>query len=310
MRKLEKVLNDPGTVWRKLEKPFHFVCDTIYYNVAYFFARVHHKKRRVAIVLPDSFDKIGFGYRYAFWRILRVCGVTYYHTLLPKVDLAVAWQDQTIMTYPPGLLEEMTAAAAPNPVVNAACTDIRKSTVGRIHQEVFGYSLDVDCETFRGTIVRKSEENFRHDGVILEGPVRRESGYVYQRLVDNELDEHKTMEYRVPVVGSTIPIVISSCKPISARFGNPLGRGGFFDVRLHPRVQQVFSDVEIARILEFARRIGCDYGDFDILRSNSENRIYIVDCNHTPGLRGNLLQQYRTIHALGKEFEKAYFPAR
>lgn len=305
VRRVQKVIRDPRIILRRLRRPFYHICDVVYYSVAYALACIRHGGARTVIVLPDSFDNIGYGYRYSLWRALREAGVRYHHRLVPHADLAIAWQDETEIAIAPELLARMQAASGGRPVINALCTDIRKSTVGRVHQEVFGYSLDVDPETCTSPMVRKSERNFQKDGVVLRGPVPREEGYVYQRLVDNEVDDRKTVEYRVPVIGSSIPWVLQYNRPLSSRFGD-VGVMTIFGLRLHTKSERIFSPAETASILAFTKRMGCDYTELDVLRSTSDGRIYIVDCNHTPGLNENFIERYRAVHLTSKAFYRAY----
>jgi hypothetical protein len=90
--------------------------------------------------------------------------------------------------------------------INGKCTDIRKSTVSRIFSQVFGYTLDVDPTTYYGPIVRKSEENATHDGVIINGPTASvDESNVYQKLIDNSFDNDHVLDIRPCVIGSEIP---------------------------------------------------------------------------------------------------------
>jgi hypothetical protein len=52
-------------------------------------------------------------------------------------------------------------------------------------------------------------------------------------------------------------------------------------VRLCPTEEALSAD-EISNIGKFARSIGLDYGELDVLRDRDDGRIYIVDANKTP----------------------------
>src|SRR3954454_7156229 len=51
---------------------------------------------------------------------------------------------------------------------------------------------------------------------------------------------------------------------------------------LRRSTSHVFTPEEVRQILAFARAMGVDYGEFDILRDRSDGRIYVVDVNKTP----------------------------
>jgi len=47
-------------------------------------------------------------------------------------------------------------------------------------------------------------------------------------------------------------------------------------------IDGLFSADEQRLMLEFARRIGMDYGELDVLRDKETTDIYVVDANRTP----------------------------
>lgn len=160
--------------------------------------------------------------------------------------------------------------------INGRCVDISKSNVGRVFRRVFGYDLDIDPRKHHGKIVRKSEINAVHDGEVLEGPITEpDPGSVYQRLIDNTNDDGMVLDLRTGIVGNEIPYVFLKYRPVSVRFSN---ENAF--VRLGS--PEVFSVEERGLILKFAREIGLDVGELDILRDRSSGKIFIVDVAKTP----------------------------
>jgi glutathione synthase/RimK-type ligase-like ATP-grasp enzyme len=47
--------------------------------------------------------------------------------------------------------------------------------------------------------------------------------------------------------------------------------------------QDVLGHEEIGKILELCAALGLDFGELDLLRSNDDGSIYILDANKTPG---------------------------
>jgi glutathione synthase/RimK-type ligase-like ATP-grasp enzyme len=130
-------------------------------------------------------------------------------------------------------------------------------------------------------MVVKSDENAKHDGRIISGPLRnRQPGVVYQRLVDNREGGHFAW-LRPVILGGRIVLTYHKTNPPDDRFS--------FDAPPHTRLADpdAFSQEETDAILEFAARIGLDYGEMDVLR-DTDGAIYVVDVNKTPMWPGNM----------------------
>ena len=189
-------------------------------------------------------------------------------------------------------------------IVNAGSVDISKSNVGRRFVEVFGYPLAVDPLTHPGPMVEKSDQNAAHDGRILVGPIPPEEvrlDRVYQRVVDNRASEEGlVVDHRVPIHGGRIPLVYVKHRPEERRFGNDNAYVHLADPA------SVFEQDEVERILAFARLMGIDYGELDVLRDR-DDRIYVVDANNTPAGPPNGLteaDQRRAVRTLAESFDE------
>jgi hypothetical protein len=68
-------------------------------------------------------------------------------------------------------------------------------------------------------------------------------------------------------------------------------------VRLCP-VEEALSAEEIRNIRKFARSIGLDYGELDVLRDRDDGRTYIVDANKTPTGPSYRLPSAESRHAV------------
>src|SRR6266446_5499331 len=121
----------------------------------------------------------------AFYKICHSLGYRITTQVKRADDLIVAWEDATIRRSDPAL----DALAAKHRILNYQCKDISKRHMADVFDQVFGYSLTVDPTQYRGLILRKSNANASHDGVILSGPIAEEgAGFTYQKLVDNVVD--------------------------------------------------------------------------------------------------------------------------
>ena len=189
------------------------------------------------------------------------------------------WEDSTVSRH---RLPALSSAAL---VVNARCSDISKSLVGKIHSEVFGYQAEVDPLRHAGSMVAKSNENGTHSGEIVRGPLARvKAGWVYQRLIDNtpealgipSADTGRAVDLRVPVFGSVWQHAYIKYRRLSSRFGNVNDKVEFV------KTDTLFTQSEVERLNEFCSRIGLDYGELDVVRDSGSKQIFVLDVNKTP----------------------------
>lgn len=158
--------------------------------------------------------------------------------------------------------------------LNFGCTDIRKSHVAAVFEQVFGYPLALDPGLSAGPAVEKSEANGTHDGRIVDCPTPPRPGFVYQRVVDT-IDGGFATDLRTHVVGGRVIAVWVKRRTAAGRF--------------HPAnvavtlvtPEAAFSPAELALITAFAAAMGADWAGLDILRDRPTGRIYIVDVNKT-----------------------------
>ena len=160
-------------------------------------------------------------------------------------------------------------------LVNAGCQSIAKGHVARVFEQVFGYSLALDPESWHGAMVEKSETNGVHDGRIVEGPRPARHGYVYQRLIDNRAGDGMVEDLRCPTVDGRIPIVMRKRRRIGQRFENTN-----HEVEV-AETGDVFTPDEQAQLSRFMLAMRLDWGGLDVLRDRRDGRIYVVDVNKT-----------------------------
>jgi len=218
------------------------------------------------------------------------------------IDVADTAADADAAIY----FDDSTEGAAP-PVscvrrLNHACTDIGKSHVARIFEEVFGYPLSVDPLTSVGEIVEKPEKNGVHGGRIVMAPLPPRPGYTYQRVVDTRDDEGCCRDLRTPCAGGEPVIVWIKVKTPLGRFSIDNRRASLAE----PAV--VYTAREIELIRRFSARMGLDWGGLDVLRDRTDGRIYIVDVNKTDlgpvvalSWRDKLVSMHRLARALRRQ---------
>ena len=167
-------------------------------------------------------------------------------------------------------------------IINGRCNDISKSYIDKVFGDVFSYRVTVDPLTHVGPMVKKGNANATHDGCIIQGPIASDivdPSCVYNILISNQdrADPTLIIDYRVPVVLGSIPIVYKKFRKIGLRFKSKNER---VEV-IYP--ESVFSPEDIGKILRFCRVIGLDLGEIDVLFCETEKRFYIIDANNTPG---------------------------
>lgn len=193
-------------------------------------------------------------------------------------QLVVYWQDSTYRE-PDSVIKSL---AENELVVNLRCTDISKSKVDEVIEEVFGCSSIVNPTTFSSLMVKKNEINASHDGVIVQGPLTPEVGYIYQKVINNEHDKQFVVDMRIPVINGKMILGYLKYKSISSRFANfSKNILSIKEPEVHP-INNLLTAGEMELISTFCQRIGLDYGELVILRDNDDKKIYIIDVNNTP----------------------------
>ena len=160
-------------------------------------------------------------------------------------------------------------------VINYRCFDISKEKVEKIQQQAFGYGMSVNPLTFKGRYVKKGNLNTLHNGIILDHPEKPEKGYVYQKLINHEVNGQLVV-LRVVVIGRKIPLVYVKFRPVNHMFGFKNNRVEIVSP------MEVMSGHEYNKILKFCRLFGFDLGELDVLRDVDTNKLYVVDANNTP----------------------------
>ena len=229
----------------------------------------------------------------ALWKVLRQLGLRLVDRPGPRVAVAIHW---TLATTTP-----------PFPIpgaVNGGCVDIRKVRVDAAMRAVVGYGTAVDPTRVSGPVVRKSDDNARHDGTIVQAPVARPAATaVHQRLVDTEVSPGTLEDLRTVVVAGAIPLVYVKRRPSGDRFGHGPSRAWIAP----PAAVMDLS--EQAAVLDVCADVGLDVGEVDVLRDRKDGRLHVVDVNRTPWDPPRTLgaaEARRAIATMAEAFAGAY----
>jgi len=229
-------------------------------------AILKNRRSRRILALPDKPVP-----QSALYKIAHRLGYRFVADENERPDVIIAWEDCTIRRAD----ARLDRLAATSRVINVGAADISKRRVAEVYERVFGYALKVDPRSCSGPILRKSDNNARHDGTIITAPVEPEPGYVYQRLINNAVDGLYE-NIRVPVFGSIVAYcLLQRCSP-KHRFTLEQGNARLVEV------DRVFTPDELALLRLFCREMGLDYGEIDVLRDADDGRLYVVDVNTTP----------------------------
>ena len=246
------------------ELRYHLSCSTIS-TFRGLRATMRGQKRKTILFYPEKPK-----YLHSAYVVCYMLGYRITRNPKRKAEAVIRFEDVTKSSSG----ETLRALAERMPVINLQCDDISKIKVEKEFQEVFGYGMAVDPETYTGVCVQKSDENAKHDGKVISCPMRPESGYIYQKLIDNTVGG-EAVDIRVIIFKERIPFVVLRYKNLDDRF----------NLTTHIAIkdpEEILSADEIEKIHAFCRRMGMDYGELDILRDNQDGRIYIVDANKTP----------------------------
>lgn len=220
------------------------------------------------------------------------------------VRSAALWAGMPLATNPAGadvlcFFEDATVSqplVAPAGVasLNFGCSDISKSHVARVFEAAFGYPLAIDPRTFEGIVVEKSEINSLHDGRLVHCPREPVAGKTYQRFIDTS-DGGEVHDLRTPCIAGQPVLVWEKSRPATAPFS-------VHNKRVRRRLPAaVYSQDEVVAITRFCTAMGLDWGGLDILRCQTDGRIYVVDVNKTdvgPIIALSLPEKLRSVAML------------
>jgi hypothetical protein len=254
--------------------------------------KLYFLPRKVIYFFPDTPKR---------WHVVfKLCAVSMYRIVTSdNIKYDSAFKFHTKITKEP--YKEINQGRL---VINDQSLDISKTTIQNNFQNVFNYSLEVNPTECNKKIVVKSDQNYTHDGRIVQCPIPStdvDQNLVYQKAVDTKTEEGFFLDYRVPVHGGLIPLVYLKYSTPENRFKNETS---------HIEIKEpgsVFTQDEIDKILMFTKSMNLDFGELDVLRDNDDGLIYIVDVANTPSGPSSGItpeQQRYSLNLMSKSFKK------
>jgi hypothetical protein len=194
-------------------------------------------------------------------------------------EATIAWDGDTWFS-------PRSARRLPSKAINGRCLDISKSRIQQMWRDVSGRTVLVDPLTYSDEIVIKPEENGRHGGRVVRGPLERtRHGQTYERLIDTTVGAYVT-QTRPVVIDGQIVLAYEKWRPATNRFfGTTLS--------LPRTADELYSPDEQSELTRFAKAIDMEYGELDVLRDPENGCIHVVDANRTPSRPWALPDKYQ-----------------
>jgi hypothetical protein len=259
-------------------------------------AWVHGKRPPAVVTYPDLPSR-----RTALYKVCRALNWELTNAPRSNPHLTLRFEDQTKKdTAWPAWMSESNRATW-----NQGCTDIRKSTLERAHQESFGYGMSVDALRHVGPMVVKSELNAQHDGRTIQGPIaakEQSTDSVYQIDIQNVDEEGKYFDYRLVFIRGSISLAYRKYKSKSTRFTN------MCESACITEVTQALSSEELRSTQRMMNLLHVDYAELDALRDAQSGKLFVIDVNPTPwGPPAELSaeQEVIAIKTMAKAFEQS-----
>ena len=198
----------------KLTTALHEQGEVLSAKIDFLHARVRNGfKHRVILLYPERPRRW-----HLLYGIAHQLGLSISTDPTARFDCAMVFWDITVRPQDPVL----EALGTSHSLINALCADISKKHVEQIFSEVFGYGLEVDPRTYTGAYVKKSDNNATHDGKVMRESSEPEEGYIYQRLINNQVDDKTVRDMRVFICYDTIPFVFYRYKSMADRFDHTI----------------------------------------------------------------------------------------
>jgi hypothetical protein len=200
------------------------------------------------------------------------------------------------------------------PIINKHCTNVKKDYVDQIFSEIFGYTLFLDPKTHRGNCIEKSTQQAIHGAKIVSCPREPDTAIrysatgisqtrTYQKIIDTRFEKDKLRELRVPIIGNEIKTIFVKELGVKNMF-HPYPEN-YYKVYMASPEGYLWPD-EIEKLEQFSKKFSFDFAEVDVLRSNYDGLIYVVDVNNIPmgSLFNHLDNKIEAINVMANQFKK------
>ena len=180
-------------------------------------------------------------------------------------------------------------------IINDTLLNIKKDYIDDVFYDIFGYSIRIDPTTHVGYCGIKTSQNAVHGLKMLECPIQPyevdtiprvsnngEPHYrIYMKLIDTRISPTIIRDFRIVVMGGEIVYLFEKHLDSSC-LAHPQ-KGKYFKAYGYKHMNKFFSEDEVKKIYQYIQRTNTNFAEIDILRSNYDGKMYIIDENPVPG---------------------------
>lgn len=196
--------------------------------------------------------------------------------------------------------------------INFLLKDTSKEFVATSMENHFGYTFKINPKTFNGYCIAKHNGNGTKSCFFLKCPINADEvfhDHCYQKIINYSCksDPSTLFELRVPIFKNIIPFVFFKTRNKGLRFTSKNKSMDILPATAH------LSEQECQSIIMYAQKIGLEYGEIDILRSDEDGKIYIIDVNNTPWWPPNKLGDISrniALNLMWNAWIQAFFPEK
>ena len=183
-------------------------------------------------------------------------------------------------------------------IINGRCNNVLKNNVDSKWEAVTGRGLSVNPMEFKGWCVEKTLKQGTNSGRFVMCPHPPKKDFGYFKWVDTRDENMMLNDYRMVICGGKVILCLIKRKPQDNPFR--FSHTGYIKVN----EMHYFSTGEINNIVTFTQAIGLDFGEIDVLRSNFDGEVYVIDVNNLAGYGYFRDKEY--VKYVSKKFKEAF----
>jgi len=241
--------------------------------------------------------------------MLRKAGAKFMNNYDKNADIGWFWDSQIKLEKKNDKMFDFTKNLK---FINFLLKDTSKEFVATSMENHFGYTFKINPKTFNGYCIAKHNGNGTKSCFFLKCPINADEvfhDHCYQKIINysSKSDPSTLFELRVPIFKNIIPFVFFKTRNKGLRFTSKNKSMDILPATAH------LSEQECQSIIIYAQKIGLEYGEIDILRSDEDGKIYIIDVNNTPWWPPNKLGDVSRNIALNMMWNawiQAFFPEK
>jgi len=210
--------------------------------------------------------------------MLRKAGADFVNKFDRNADIGWFWDSQIKLDKKTDKMFDFTKQMR---FLNFFLKDTSKDFVAKSMEEHFGYTFKINPNTFNGYCIAKHNGNGTKSCFFLKCPINADEvfhDHCYQKIINysSKSDSSTLYELRIPIFKNIIPFAFFKKRNKGLRFTSKNKLMEIVPATAH------LSEQECQDIIMYCKKIGLEYGEIDILRSDEDGKIYIIDVNNTP----------------------------